>query len=137
MIYLGTKSVSLGLSSQMGRRWIGEIMHPRRATVVRVFLTRNSEYHLVGCECVGVRDRRSGKWYEAHPAQGMALSGSFVDGRGQLHPTALPRLGESLRLTSDSKPPVQTSAVLAIEAGGRPLPPRSGVELSTPIRSGT
>lgn len=34
----------------------------------RVFLTRNTEYHLRGDECVGVRDRGSGLWLCDHPA---------------------------------------------------------------------
>lgn len=97
----------------------------RRATIGRVFLTRNSEYHLLGCECVGVRDRRSGQWYDTHPAEGMALAGSYLDREGQRHATALPRLGEPLRLTASDQDPLETSAVLSIEAddtgvGSRP-----------------
>ena len=34
----------------------------------RVFYTRHTEYHLRGDECVGVRDRGSGRWLGEHAA---------------------------------------------------------------------
>ncbi len=34
----------------------------------RLFVTRHTEYHLRLDECVGVRDRTSGRWYREHAA---------------------------------------------------------------------
>ncbi len=34
----------------------------------RLFVTRHTEYHLRLDECVGVRDRESGRWYRDHAA---------------------------------------------------------------------
>lgn len=34
----------------------------------RMFVTRNTEYHLRADECVGVRDRESGEWLREHAA---------------------------------------------------------------------
>lgn len=34
----------------------------------RIFVTRHTEYHLRRDECVGVRDRVSGRWYREHAA---------------------------------------------------------------------
>ena len=34
----------------------------------RIFVTRNSEYHVRRNVCVGVRDRRSGEWLAGHMA---------------------------------------------------------------------
>lgn len=34
----------------------------------RMFITQNTEYHLRKDVCVGVRDRRTGRWYRHHAA---------------------------------------------------------------------
>lgn len=34
----------------------------------RMFVTRNTEYHLRADECVGVRDRQTGEWFRDHAA---------------------------------------------------------------------
>ena len=34
----------------------------------RMFVTRNTEYHLRSDECVGVRDRETGEWFRDHAA---------------------------------------------------------------------
>ncbi len=34
-----------------------------------LYVTQNTEYHLRGAECVGVRDLWSGHWREDHPAE--------------------------------------------------------------------
>jgi hypothetical protein len=39
----------------------------------RALVTRNSEYHLRDGFCVAVRDRRTGRFCERHPALGMRL----------------------------------------------------------------
>ena len=34
----------------------------------RMFVTKNTEYHLRSDECVGVRDRKTGEWSRTHAA---------------------------------------------------------------------
>ena len=34
----------------------------------RMFVTRNTEYHLRSDQCVGVRDRKTGEWFRHHAA---------------------------------------------------------------------
>ncbi len=42
-----------------------------------VYLTRNTEYHCRDRECVGVRDRASGRWSRDHPALRSAIVGAL------------------------------------------------------------
>ena len=42
-----------------------------------VYLTRNTEYHCRDRECVGVRDRGSGRWNIKHPALRGQLLGAM------------------------------------------------------------
>lgn len=44
----------------------------------RVYVTRNTEYHLRDGLCVGVRDRQTGRWHEQHVALYQKLRGSLV-----------------------------------------------------------
>lgn len=44
---------------------------------LQILITKNTEYHVSGTMCVGVRDTRSGEWNTAHPAIGAELLGSF------------------------------------------------------------
>lgn len=46
-----------------------------------VYLTKNSEYHCRSGECVGVRERQSGRWRRWHAAVRCRLAGSVTDGR--------------------------------------------------------
>jgi hypothetical protein len=43
----------------------------------RIFVTRNSEYHVRRNVCVGVRDRRSGEWLAGHLALRSTVSGGL------------------------------------------------------------
>lgn len=97
-------------------------MRMRRHTVYRVFVTKNSEYHLRGCTCTGVRDRRSGCWLPDHPALGMNLTSIYMDDDGRMQPTALPRIGEPLTLVKEGQP-VRTSTVLGIEVRAHGIAP--------------
>jgi hypothetical protein len=55
---------------------------PRERRRHVVYLTRNTEYHCRGRECVGVRDRRSGYWSREHPAlRGAVVGGLEADRR--------------------------------------------------------
>ena len=42
-----------------------------------VYVTRNTEYHCRDRECVGVRERSSGRWRRWHPALRTKLVGRF------------------------------------------------------------
>jgi len=108
-------------------------MHTSLATY-QVFLTRNSEYHLQSHVCVGVRDRRTGRWMDEHPALQRPLS-TTVRTAGQWAPLQRPQLGESLEFDLDGSP-LRTSPVLNIEERGSSsrravMAPRSNVSAGT------
>lgn len=88
----------------------------RDANAYRVFLTRNSEYHVEKFVCVGVRDRRTGNWVQDHPALKRALL-SAVAANGGLQAIYTPCLGERLEFDVDGAA-LLTSAVLDIEDRG-------------------
>jgi hypothetical protein len=77
-----------------------------------VYVTRNTEYHCRGRECVGVRERASGRWRRRHPA----LRGELLGGLGRDGPN-LRRPREGLRLVINGQQTLMTSAVVAT---GRP-----------------
>jgi len=83
----------------------------------RVFVTRHTEYHLRGSECVGVRDRDSGRWLRRHAAL-------------RLHALQLPPigaddgwLGQRIQFWS-STTDVLTSPVVAILRPEKDVVPR-------------
>lgn len=85
-------------------------MHPLH---YQVFLTRNSEYHVQSHVCVGVRDRRTGRWFDEHPALSRPLA-TTVQTAGQLAPLQTPQLGEPLEFDLGGEP-LRTSPILNIE----------------------
>ena len=112
----------------------------------RIFVTRNTEYHLSGHRCVGVRDRRTGVWSENHQALGNRVIGAveFYPTGGMASRYDLPRLGDAMcfgdgagLLTSPvisiRRPSAHTVAsypvAMAYALGGRqrsgPRPPRT------------
>ncbi len=82
----------------------------------KVFVTRNTEYHVRKNLCVGVRDRRTGRWMSGHLAFRSAVAGglSFVPGGGVRATDALPAVGDSLFFCREGRDLV-TSPILAIE----------------------
>jgi hypothetical protein len=84
-----------------------------RSAPYRIFLTRNSEYHVESHVCVGVRDRRTGHWVQDHPALQRALLNA-VAANGCLQALSTPCLGERLEFDIDGAA-LRTSAVLDIE----------------------
>jgi hypothetical protein len=86
----------------------------RRASAYRVYLTRNSEYHVRGLICFGVRDRRSGAWVDAHWALAQKLASAFPDATGHMRTVDLPVVGESLCFMVEGETR-QTSAILGVE----------------------
>ncbi len=89
-------------------------MAMRRLSSYRVFLTRNTEYHVRGHVCFGIRDRRSGCWAPQHWALGKPLASAFPDAQGRMCSISSPQLGEPLWLLTESGPH-RTSPLLAIE----------------------
>jgi hypothetical protein len=86
----------------------------RRASAYRVYLTKNSEYHVRGLVCFGVRDRRSGGWVEAHWALAQKLASAFPDATGHMRTVDLPVVGESLCFIVEGEQR-NTSAILGVE----------------------
>ena len=84
--------------------------------VHKVFVTRNTEYHVRRDQCVGVKDRRTGQWLRAHLALRSRMSGTIrFDRDGGVSPNGgLPKVGDSLFFQSSGRDLV-TSAVLSVE----------------------
>ena len=82
----------------------------------RVFVTRNTEYHVRGKRCVGVRDRRSGQWLRAHLALRSSISGAlrFSNSGGIEANTGDPAVGDSLFFQASGRDLV-TSSILSVE----------------------
>lgn len=82
----------------------------------RVFVTRNTEYHVRRQTCVGVRDRESGSWLEAHFAVDRSVTGAikFFESGAMSATPDLPRIGESLYFEEEGRDLV-TSAVICVE----------------------
>lgn len=85
----------------------------RSVNPYRVFLTRNSEYHVERHVCIGVRDRRTGRWVDDHPALRRALLNA-VAADGGYHAFYTPCVGERLEFDVDGAA-LRTSLVLDIE----------------------
>lgn len=86
----------------------------RRPSAYRLFITRNSEYHVRGSVCCAVRDRRTGAWMQSHAAVGRPLADAFADASGRVRSASIPMIGEPLVFVLSSGP-VRTSAVLSVE----------------------
>ena len=86
----------------------------------RVFVTRNTEYHVRKNTCVAVRDRDSGTWVRTHFAIDRPVVGAikFFDSGAMTASPGLPRVGESMYFEDVGRDLV-TSAVVSVE---RPKP---------------
>jgi hypothetical protein len=82
----------------------------------RVFVTRNTEYHVRRDQCVGVRDRRTGEWLRAHLALRSQVSGALRFNRegGVMPNVGQPKIGDSLFFQASGRDLV-TSAILSVE----------------------
>jgi len=82
----------------------------------KVFVTRNTEYHVRRDVCVAVRDRKSGSWMRGHLATGTRVSGGlkFMKNGGIRPNEGIPVLGESLFFCAAGRDLV-TSPVVSIE----------------------
>jgi len=90
--------------------------------VHRMYVTRNTEYHLRGEVCVAVRDRRTGRWLPSHLAIHRRLAGGV-----RIHPNGAavpscddPRVGDALYFDGDERELV-TSLLSSIERPSRDL----------------
>lgn len=90
--------------------------------VHKVFVTRNTEYHVRKNECIGVRDRRSGEWLRAHLALKSRVCGSIRFNRdgGVIPRTGIPEIGDSLFFQAAGRDLV-TSSVLSVERPPRDI----------------
>ncbi|MEZ4288893.1 MAG: hypothetical protein R3A47_12335 [Polyangiales bacterium] len=90
--------------------------------VHRVFVTRNSEYHVRRNVCVGVRDRQSGQWLGSHMALKSTVSGGlrFHESGAISASEGLPRVGESLFFVASGRDLI-TSPVIAIQRPEREM----------------
>lgn len=94
----------------------------------RMFVTRNTEYHLRADLCVAVRDRHSNVWLEGHLAVGRRLTGAVrvpVRGRDAVPGDLEPSVGDALYF-SDEQRQLVTSVLCAVER------PRRDIVLSYP-----
>lgn len=82
----------------------------------KVFVTRNTEYHLRSGVCVAVKDRRSGEWLRAHLALRQKVHGGirFTRSGGISANDGMPEVGESLFFAAEGRDLV-TSPVLSVE----------------------
>ena len=92
-------------------------MEERR--IHKVFITRNTEYHLRRERCVAVRDRRTGEFRAEHSALYQHLAGALqLFENGSLAGTSdQPRPGDALLF--DGAGGTLTSTVLGIERPAR------------------
>lgn len=88
----------------------------------RIFVTRNTEYHVRKDMCIGVRDRRSGEWLRAHLALRSRIAGAlrFSPSGGVLPNAGPPSIGESLCFHAAGRDLI-TSTIIAVERPTRDL----------------
>jgi hypothetical protein len=86
----------------------------------RVFVTRNTEYHVRKDTCVGVRDRETGEWLSRHFALNLPVAGAirFFESGAMTANQGLPQVGESIYFEASGHDLV-TSSVVSVE---RPRP---------------
>lgn len=84
--------------------------------VHRMYVTRNTEYHLRGEICVAVRDRRTGRWLPSHLAIHRRLAGGVrIFANGAAIPScADPCVGDALYFDGEERELV-TSLLSSIE----------------------
>jgi hypothetical protein len=88
----------------------------------RVYVTRNTEYHVRDGFCVAVRDRQSGNFMYGHLALARRIHGGlrFFESGGIAANPGDPRPGESLYFSSDGRDLV-TSALETVERPSKEL----------------
>ncbi len=85
----------------------------------RVYVTRNTEYHVRAGLCVGVRDLVAARWCEEHPALGRELEGALrYQGTGVMPVLDEPRIGDAIYFRQGERDLV-TSRVQRIDRPAR------------------
>jgi hypothetical protein len=84
----------------------------------KVFVTRNTEYHVRRGRCVAVRDRRSGRFLEEHAALRRFVACAVQYKEAAVTMTPIPKIGDSLCFDGTN---IVTSQVLAIERAPKDL----------------
>lgn len=83
----------------------------------KIFVTRNTEYHVRRDRCVAVRDRRTGQYLQGHLALQSRVSGGLRFTRyGVAAIEGLPSIGESLFFSAGGRDLVTSP----VESIGRP-----------------
>ncbi len=84
--------------------------------VHRMYVTRNTEYHFRGERCVAVRDRRTGRWLDAHLAMQRKLAGGvrFFENGTAIPSDEEPQIGEALYFDDEGRELI-TSVLSSIE----------------------
>ena len=87
-----------------------------------VYVTRNTEYHVMDRVCVGVRDRQSGTWQNSHLAVHRRLEGGArVLGNGAIVPSLEgPALGHAIYFNVDDVEDTREIVTSRLEAIERP-----------------
>lgn len=82
----------------------------------RVFVTRNTEYHVRRDTCIGVRDRQTGMWLQKHFALNLPVAGAirFFDTGAMRANPGMPQIGESIYFEAAGRDLV-TSSVVSVE----------------------
>jgi hypothetical protein len=80
----------------------------------RLFITRNTEYHVRDGYVVAVRPRGSTEWLLSHSALGMSIQGG-VRGESPVPQPGDPGPGERLYLTSPNGKSLITSTIVSVE----------------------
>jgi hypothetical protein len=109
----GSDAGAFGENTETGQNYTG----PERRRH-RVYVTRNTEYHVRDRCCVAVRDRRTGELLHGHLALHRKVEGGlrFFD-NGAIAPNpGEPRQGESIYFAGDGRELVTSP----LEATGRP-----------------
>jgi hypothetical protein len=88
----------------------------------RIYVTRNTEYHVRDGFCVAVRDRNSGNFLHGHLAVSRRVHGGlkFYESGGIVANPGDPRPGESLYFASEGRDLV-TSALESVERPSKEL----------------
>lgn len=88
----------------------------------KVFVTRNTEYHVRQGTCVGVRDRETGAWIQRHFAVQRPVTGSirFFENGALTASPGLPHVGESMYFEDVGRDMV-TSSIVSVERPRRDI----------------
>ncbi len=101
----------------------------------RVYVTRNTEYHIRRDICVAVRDRETGEWLTSHMALNRRVCGGLrFNENGVVPNSGAPQVGESLYFQSSGHDLI-TSVVTSVERPSLEVVRQWGLEERVAIAS--